>query len=466
MPNEIIKTFKMTKMSIFRAYDIRGIYGRDLNKEISEKIGRAFGTYIGEKEIVVGMDSRLSSPELKESLINGIVSTGCNVIDIGMVPTPVLYFSVYHYNMDGGIMITGSHNPPEYNGFKLMKGKETLYGHEIQRIREIIESEEFNSGTGSVKKQEVVDEYINFLRERINLRKKLRVVIDAGNGTAGPIALKLFKNLGCDVIPLYCEPDGNFPNHHPDPTVDKFLEDLIEKVKEEDADIGIAYDGDADRVGFIDDSGNIIRGDEALILFSREILSREKKVKIILEVKCSQALVEDIKRNGGIPIMYRTGHSFIKKKMREENAILAGEMSGHFFFSDNYYGYDDAIFASARMLQIISNSDRRLSEIIKEIPKYFSTPEIRVPCPEERKFEIVDEIRRKFEKKFDVIDVDGARIQFDDGWGLVRASNTEPAIILRFEGKTKLRMNEIKELILRELRKYPEISKSLETMQF
>ena len=239
MPNEIIKTFKMTKMSIFRAYDIRGIYGRDLNKEISEKIGRAFGTYIGEREIVVGMDSRLSSPELKESLINGIVSTGCNVIDIGMVPTPVLYFSVYHYNMDGGIMITGSHNPPEYNGFKLMKGKETLYGHEIQRIREIIESEGFNSGTGSVKKQEVVDEYINFLRERINLRKKLRVVIDAGNGTAGPIALKLFKNLGCDVIPLYCEPDGNFPNHHPDPTVDKFLEDLIEKVKEEDADIGL-----------------------------------------------------------------------------------------------------------------------------------------------------------------------------------------------------------------------------------
>lgn len=441
-------------MSIFRAYDIRGIFGKDLTEGIAEKIGKAFGTYVGGGDIVVGRDCRLSSPALRDALVMGITSTGCNVIDIGMVPTPVLYFSIMHYNRDGGIMITGSHNAPEYNGFKLSKGFETLYGEEIQELRRIIDSGRYLEGRGKVTTQETQKDYIAFVKDRIELGKKLKVVMDAGNGMAGPTALKLFRELGCDIIPLYCEPDGNFPNHHPDPTVDAALSDLIKRVKDEQADLGIAYDGDGDRAGFVDDEGKIIRGDMALMLFSREILEKQK-AKIILEVKCSQALVEDIKEHGGTPIMYRTGHSFIKKKMREENALLAGEMSGHFFFRDNYYGYDDAIFAGLRMVQLLSNSGRRLSEIISDIPRYESTPEIRIHCPDDEKFRIVEEIKEKFKRDYDVITVDGARVQFDGGWGLVRASNTEPALILRFEAKTVENLDRIRGTIEKELREYP-----------
>jgi len=448
------------KMSIFRAYDIRGIFGKDLTEEIAKDIGKAFGTYVGGGDLVVGRDCRLSSEALRDAILEGLISTGCNVIDIGMVPTPVLYFSIIHYKRDGGIMITGSHNAPEYNGFKLSKGFETLYGEEIQELRRIMESEKYKKGKGRVTKQETIDDYVRFVKERIRLEKKLKVVIDAGNGMGGPTALRIFQDLGCEVFPLYCEPDGSFPNHHPDPTVDKFLEDLIEKVREENADLGIAYDGDADRAGFVDDKGNIIRGDRALMLFSREILERQK-AKIILEVKCSQALIEDIKEHGGIPIMYRTGHSFIKKKMKEENALLAGEMSGHFFFKDNYYGYDDAIFAGLRMAQILSNSEKRLSEIISEIPSYESTPEIRIPCPDDEKFKIVEQITQKFKEDYSVITVDGARIHFDNGWGLVRASNTEPALILRFEAKTRERLAEIKRTITEELKRYPSIADKL-----
>lgn len=448
------------KMSIFRAYDIRGIFGEDLTEKTAEEIGKAFGTYVGGGDIVVGRDCRLSSPTLRNAIVKGLISTGCNVIDIGMVPTPVLYFSIIHYKRDGGIMITGSHNAPEYNGFKLCRGSETLYGEEIQELRRIIESRRYKQGRGKVTKRETIDGYLRFVKERIRLGRRLKVVIDAGNGTAGPIALRIFQDLGCEVFPLYCEPDGNFPNHHPDPTVDKFLEDLIEKVKEESADLGIAYDGDADRAGFVDDKGDIIRGDMALMLFSREILERQK-AKIILEVKCSQALIEDIEEHGGIPIMYRTGHSFIKKKMKEENALLAGEMSGHFFFKDNYYGYDDAIFAGLRMAQILSNSEKRLSEILSEIPSYESTPEIRIPCPDDEKFRIVEEITQKFKRDYSVITVDGARIQFDNGWGLVRASNTEPALILRFEARTREGLAEIKAIIERELREYPCVRKKI-----
>jgi phosphomannomutase/phosphoglucomutase len=440
-------------MSIFRAYDIRGVFGRDLTLGKAEEIGKAFGSYVGGGGIVVGRDCRLSSPALRDSLVGGLVSSGCDVIDVGMVPTPVLYFSIHHYRREGGVMITGSHNAPEYNGFKLCRDTSTLYGEEIQELERMIDSGVYRTGEGRVLKQETVGDYMNFLKERIRLGRRLRVVVDAGNGTAGPTSLKIFQDLGCDVIPLYCEPDGNFPNHHPDPTVDENLADLIEKVRTENADLGVAYDGDGDRAGFVDDQGNIIRGDQALILFSREILEKQK-AKIILEVKCSQALIEDIKEHGGTPIMYRTGHSFIKKKMKEENALLAGEMSGHFFFKDNYYGYDDAIFAGLRMAQILSNSEKRLSEIISEIPGYESTPEIRVRCPDEMKFRIVEEITGKFEKDYDVITVDGARIQFKGGWGLVRASNTEPALILRFEAETRKRLKEIRETVEEELRKY------------
>ncbi len=441
-------------MSIFRAYDIRGIFGQDLTEEIAKNIGKAFGTYVNKGDIVLGRDCRLSSEKLRNSFANGILSTGCNVIDVGMVPTPILYFALYHYKRDGGVMITGSHNPPEYNGFKLSKGIKTLYGDEIQELRRIIESNNFKKGSGKLTEQDVIDSYFDFIKKRIAIRKKPKIVIDSGNGTAGGIAPKLFRDFGCDVVKLYCTPDGNFPNHFPDPTIDSALSDLIRKVREENADIGIAYDGDADRVGFVDERGSIIRGDQALILFSKEILKKKKNSKIIFEVKCSQAVVEEIEKNGGIPIMYRTGHSFIKKKMLEEGSPLAGEMSGHFFFADNYYGYDDGIFASARMVELLSDSNKKLSGLVSEIPGYYSTPEIRIPCPENEKFRIVDEITEKFKEKYDVITVDGARIQFGDGWGLVRASNTEPSIILRFEAKTERRLNEIKELIISELKKF------------
>ncbi len=444
-------------MSIFRAYDIRGVFSEDLTEEAAWDIGRAFGSYVGGGRLVVGRDCRLSSPVLRDALVGGLVSSGCDVVDVGVVPTPVLYFSIVHYRQDGGVMITGSHNAPEYNGFKLCRGSDTLYGEEIQGIRRIIESGVYRSGEGKVVVQDTVGDYIRFIEERIHLGRRLRVVVDAGNGTGGPIALRVFRDLGCDVIPLYCDPDGSFPNHHPDPTVDEFMADLIGKVVEVGADLGVAYDGDADRAGFVDDRGNIIRGDVALMLFSREILGRQR-AKIIFEVKCSQALVEDIEKHGGIPIMYRTGHSFIKKKMKEEDALLAGEMSGHFFFRDNYYGFDDAIFASLRMAQILSNSGDKLSDIISGIPRYESTPEMRIPCPDDEKFRIVEEVKREFEKRYSVVTVDGARIQFGDGWGLVRASNTEPALILRFEAKTGERLLEIEETVKRELRKYSCIS--------
>lgn len=452
--------FSVKKMSIYRAYDIRGVYGRDLTQETAEDIGRAFGTYVGGGDVVVGRDCRLSSPALRDSLIRGLTSSGCDVMDVGMVPTPVLYFSMMHYKKSNAIMITGSHNAPQYNGFKLCRDYSALYGDEIQGIREIIQAGDFREGHGTVTKREVEDDYVGFIKERISLGRKLRVVLDAGNGMGGVIAERFFREIGCDVIPLYCEPDGTFPNHHPDPTVDEVLKDLIREVKERKADLGVAYDGDADRAGFVDDKGGIIRGDQSLILYSRDILKKYKGAKIIFEVKCSQALKEDINMNGGIPIMYRTGHSFIKKKMKEENALLAGEMSGHFFFADNYYGYDDAIFASARMVELLSRSTEKLSELISKLPHYYSTPEIRIHCPEDEKFRIVDEIIKRF-KGYDVITVDGARVQFEDGWGLVRASNTEPALILRFEAKTKERLDAIRKMFMDELRRFPSLMKEI-----
>lgn len=445
-------------MSIFRAYDIRGIFGKDLTLEIAENIGKAFGVYIGNKgEVVVGRDCRLSSPELREAIVNGLTSSGCDVLDIGMVPTPVFYFTVRHYKKCAGVMITGSHNPPEYNGFKLCKGEHTLYGEEIQELKKIIKRKKFKKGNvnGYVKEQDVTQSYINFLKKKIKIKRKLKAVVDPGNGTSGPIVRRLFKELGCDIIELNFEPDGRFLAHFPDPTVDKNLEQLIKAVRDENADLGIAYDGDADRLGLVDDLGNIVRGDQALILFSREILKKNKRAKIIFEVKCSQALIEEIEKNGGIGIMYRTGHSFIKKKMKEENALLAGEMSGHFFFRDNYYGYDDGIFASARMLELLSKTEKKFSDLVREIPKYFSTPEIRIHCPDNEKFRVVEELTKNFQQKgYDVITVDGARIQFKDGWGLVRASNTEPALILRFEAKTEENLGRIENLIKEELRKF------------
>jgi phosphomannomutase/phosphoglucomutase len=448
-------------MTIFRAYDIRGVYGKDLTTEVAEDLGKAFGTYVGGGLIAVGRDCRLSSPVLRTSLIAGLSSAGCSVLDVGMVPTPLLYFSLHHLKADGGIMITGSHNPAEYNGFKLCKGTATLFGEDIQDISRIIASGKFATGGGSTTEKGIIEDYIRFVSKKIKLPRKLKVVLDAGNGAAGEVAVRIFRELGCQVIPLYCEPDGRFPNHHPDPTVDSALADLIAKVRAEKADFGVAYDGDGDRAGFVDDSGDIIRGDQALILFARSILEKHKGAKIIFEVKCSQAVIEDVSAHGGVPIMYRTGHSFIKKKMKEEKALLAGEMSGHFFFADDYLGYDDAIFASLRMASLLSDSKKKLSELVSSIPKYESTPEIRVRCPEDLKFKVVKDVVERFKQTNEVITVDGARIQFGDGWGLVRASNTEPALILRFEAKTAKRLAEIRKIVESELRKYPQIANNL-----
>ncbi|MFH1055208.1 MAG: phosphomannomutase/phosphoglucomutase [Candidatus Altiarchaeota archaeon] len=443
-------------MSIFRAYDIRGVYGVDLTDEIAKNVGKAFGSTL-KGTIAVARDVRVSSPPLANALIKGLKSTGLRIIDVGVAPTPVLYFTIHHLRLDGGVMVTGSHNPPQYNGFKLCRGTMTLYGPEIQAIGDAINAGEFRTGNGTVESREIVHEYIKFVKERIKLKRKLKVVVDCANGTAGAVAPKLLQQLGCEVIELYSEPDGMFPNHPADPTVDENLKELIRKVEETKADAGLAYDGDADRAGFVDEEGGIIRGDQALALFSREILAKHPGAPVIFEVKCSQALTEDILSHGGKPIMYRTGHSFIKKKIKEEHALIAGEMSGHFFFADDYPGYDDGIYASCRMAQLLSNAGGKLSEEVATIPKYYSTPEIRLDVPEEIKFKLVDEVRKEFEGKYDVITVDGVRVQTPDGWGLMRASNTQPAVILRFEGKTEKKLEGMKAMFRKVLDKHPQL---------
>ncbi|MFH0862554.1 MAG: phosphomannomutase/phosphoglucomutase [Candidatus Altiarchaeota archaeon] len=444
-------------MSIYRAYDIRGLYGTEVTEEIALKIGKAFGSTVT-GTVAVGCDVRKSSPTLSKALIEGLKSTGLKVIDVGCVPTPALYFAIYILKLDGGIMLTASHNPPEYNGFKLcIKGGMTLYGDEITAVGAAVDAGKFRSGQGSIEARDILPEYSKYMSDRIKLKRKLKVVLDCANGTAGAVAPKLFRDLGCEVIELFSEPDGNFPNHPADPTVDSNLKDLIAKVKEEKADIGLAYDGDSDRAGFVDENGGIIRGDQALALFSREILAKNKGASIIFEVKCSMALTEDIEAHGGRPIMYRTGHSFIKKKIKEEHAFLAGEMSGHFFFADDYPGFDDGIYATARMVQTLSKTKKRMSEIVDTIPKYYSTPEIRATVPEEKKFALVDEVRKAFEGKYELITVDGVRVQAKDGWGLMRASNTGPHLVLRFEGKTPKKLEEMKAVFREVFDRNPEL---------
>jgi phosphomannomutase/phosphoglucomutase len=440
---------------IFRQYDVRGIVGQDLTEGVVEQLGKGYGTYItalGKKRVSIGYDARPSSPGFRDALIDGILSTGLEVVDVGMVPTPTFYFSLFHLDVEGGVMITGSHNPPEFNGFKLAVGRTTIYGAEIQKIRQIIEAADYPRGTGQLGRQDVKPAYLNTLKERIGpFDKELKVVVDAGNGVAGMFCPGILRDLGADALGLYCEVDGTFPNHHPDPTVPAYLTDLIAKVLEEKADLGMAYDGDGDRLGVIDEQGNIIWGDQLLILFSREVLALHPGAPIIFEVKCSQALGEEIERAGGVPIMWRTGHSFIKKKMKEENSPLAGEMSGHLFFADEYYGYDDAIYASLRLARLLSRSDKTISEMLADVPKYYSTPEIRVDCRDEEKFQVVTVLAEYFKERYEVIDVDGARILFGDGWGLVRASNTQPALVLRFEARTPERLKEIQQIVLSKL---------------
>ena len=436
--------------NIFRKYDIRGIFNKDLTQEAITTLGRAIGKYLtdrGMDKTAVGRDCRLSSDDLMEWLSAGLLASGIDVIDIGMVPTPVLYFSVHHFNYAAGIMITGSHNPPDYNGFKIQVGDSTIYGEEIQKIYRIADSRDFVEGKGSRGAADALSPYYDFIMKDISIeRKGMKVVLDCGNGAGSVIAPKIMKDLGLDVVELFCEPDGRFPNHHPDPTVPAFLEDLIRTVRETGAELGVAYDGDADRIGVVDSSGEILWGDRLLIIFSRAILAENPGATVIGEVKCSQVLYDDIKAHGGNPVMWKTGHSLIKAKMKETGALIGGEMSGHMFFKHRYMGYDDAIYASLRLIELVGKTEGGLKALTSDIPQTVVTPEIRAECPEDKKFQIVKAIQEEFRKRGDVkfIDIDGARIHYPGGWGLIRASNTQPVLVMRFEAETEERLNEIR----------------------
>ncbi len=425
---------------IFREYDIRGIVNKDLTLNIVEVLGQAIGTYFQrhqKKEVALGRDCRLSSPAFAQAMTKGLLSTGCRIVDLGVIPTPLLYFSIYHKKLESGVMITGSHNPPDHNGFKLMDGEETLYGETIKEIYRIIKSNGIMKGEGgSMKSYNIGPEYQDFLLGNIRLERRLKVVIDAGNGTGGVVASPIFKKLGCLVQELYCEMDGNFPHHHPDPTLPEAMQDLIKTVRETKADLGIGYDGDADRIGVVDDQGRILWGDELMIIFSRDILPSHPGAPVISEVKASKLLYAEIERLGGRPIMWKTGHSLLKKKIKEEKAPLAGEMSGHIFFADRFFGFDDAIYASARLLELLSRSRLKLSEMMADLPQTYRTPEIRIYASDEVKFKIVDEVRKALAKEHSVIDIDGVRAIYPNGWGLLRASNTQAVLVLRFEADT------------------------------
>ena len=442
---------------IFREYDIRGIVGKDLNPESVTSIGKAIGTYIRRgngKNMVLGRDVRSSSVEFCNILSMALNSTGCNVIDIGMVPTPVLYFALHHFNADGGVMITGSHNPPEFNGFKISQGFHSLYGKKVQELKGLIEVNDFEVGTGTTQQQPVLAQYMEKICSILEIPRKIKVVVDGGNGCFGIVGPDLLKKLGQTPIELFSQPDGTFPNHHPDPTVSENLTDLIEKVRLENAELGIGFDGDADRIGVVDEKGNILWGDQLLTIFARDILSRNPGATIVGEVKCSQNLYKDIKKHGGVPVMAAAGHSLIKNKMRETGALLAGEMSGHICFADNYYGFDDAIFAACRVLQIVAQSNTKVSEMLADLPETAYTPEIRIDCPDDQKFKIVRELKEIFREKYEVIDIDGVRVNFGDGWALIRASNTQPILVFRLEAVTKERLKELVAVIKEQTDKY------------
>lgn len=440
----------------FREYDIRGVADRELTDEVARGIGRGFAAVLGASErelrVAVGRDCRLSSDRLHSALVDGLTRGGAHVVDIGVGPTPMLYGSVHALSTDGGVMITGSHNPGDENGFKLMRGKASFFGQDIQDLRALIEAERFSDARvrGSVEAVQFSDRYVDMVTGGIRLgRTDIRFVVDAGNGSGGPAALACMRKLNLSPDPLYCDMDGRFPNHHPDPTVPENMRALAARVIQTGARVGIAYDGDADRLGAVDADGSIVWGDKLMILFSRALLAERPGAAILGEVKCSQTLFDDIAKHGGRPILWKTGHSLIKTKMKEEGALLAGEMSGHLFFGDRYYGYDDALYASLRLLEILSRDTRSLSEMLADVPATFATPELRVACPDAVKFDVVEAVRSHYRAiGRPVVDIDGARISFgtaaEPAWGLVRASNTGPVLVLRFEAASAARRDAIR----------------------
>ncbi len=442
----------MINETIFREYDIRGITGKELNSDFAYQLGLTYSEFAYQKldkqvlTIAVGKDCRLTSDEYASALIRGLNDGGINVIDIGTCPTPLTYFSVHHFNTDGALMVTGSHNPAEYNGFKLGIGKDTLHGSQIQELKKIMLNGVFAPRKkGATIQQEIIQHYIDYVSDQIKPLRKLKVVLDAGNGTASTVAPFLFKKMGAEVISLYCELDGRFPNHHPDPTVPKNLKTLVETVKKEKADFGIGYDGDSDRIGAVDENGKIIFGDELMVIFSRSVLKNNPGATVISEVKSSNRLYSDIEKNGGNPLMWKTGHSLIKSKMKETKAALAGEMSGHIFFADRWFGFDDAIYSSARLYEILSNyllnNEGTISSILKDLKPVTNTPEIRIDCDELKKFQLIEEaskiLKSEVGNNAKVTTIDGLRVDFQNGWGLIRASNTQPVIVMRFEAESK-----------------------------
>lgn len=431
--------------NIFREYDIRGIADTDLSSPNVLAIARAYGTYLrrqGIHKASVGGDIRLSTERIKKDIVKGLNDTGIDVIDLGTVTSPLLYWSLFHHDLKGGVMITGSHNPKDMNGLKLAYGKTTLYGEDIQKIREMVDREDVDLAAipGSVTTENLWGPYLDMLREKISLGpKKLKVVADAANGTASLNIVPFLESLGCEVIPLYCEPDGTFPNHHPDPQKRSNMQDLIASVRKNRADVGFGFDGDADRIGVVDDKGEIVWGDILMALYWREILPKNPGATAIIEVKCSQALEDEVRRMGGIPHYYKAGHSLIKAEMKRIGALFAGEYSGHIFFADEYYGFDDSFYAAGRLLRILSNSKESLSLMLSDMPVYYHTEEIRVDCPDERKFDVMAGITASALEEYDAITVDGLRIVYPEGkgWGLIRASNTQPVLATRCEGRTK-----------------------------
>jgi phosphomannomutase/phosphoglucomutase len=437
--------------SIFREYDIRGIAGKDLDPDFARMLGKTYAEWAYRRTgataltVSVGRDCRLTSDSYSEALIRGLRESGVSVIDIGTCPTPLTYFSVHHLKTDGAIMITGSHNPAEYNGFKIGIGKDTLHGEQIQELKRVMMEGRFTTRTeGSYRKEEIIPAYLDYVASRSAPAKKLKVVLDAGNGTASTVAPELFRRIGAEVIPLFCELDGRFPNHHPDPTVPKNLIHLIESVRKNGADFGVGYDGDSDRIGAVDAEGRVIYGDELMVIFSREVLKSHPGATIISEVKSSQRLYQDIAKKGGNGIMWKTGHSLIKSKMKETGAKLAGEMSGHIFFADRWFGFDDAIYASLRLYEIVAR-EGTLASLTADLPRAESTPEIRIDCEEEKKFTLIEEAAKLLvDSSAKLTTIDGLRVDYEDRWGLIRASNTQPVIVMRFEARDRTLLDGIR----------------------